>query len=44
VPDSQIDVAMLPTGADPGLFFSDRQARPCGRFAVVARLKTKDGT
>jgi YfiH family protein len=26
------------TGPDEGLFFSDRTARPCGRFALVARL------
>lgn len=44
VPDSQIDVATLSTGAGPDLFFSDRQARPCGRFAVVARMTTRDGT
>ena len=39
VPDAQIHVAGVPTGDDPGLFFSDRQARPCGRFAAVARLR-----
>jgi polyphenol oxidase len=49
VPDRQIHVAATPTGPDPdsragdldgqGLFFSDRTARPCGRFALVARLK-----
>ena len=37
VPDTQIQVAALPTGPDragrPGSFFSDRAARPCGRFA-----------
>jgi YfiH family protein len=47
VRDSQIHVAAVPTGPDPGgagdtardgLFFSDRTARPCGRFALVARL------
>jgi YfiH family protein len=41
VPDTQIHVAALPTGADPGLFFSDRQMRPCGRFAAIARLKPR---
>jgi copper oxidase (laccase) domain-containing protein len=44
VPESQIHVAAVPTGpagpgaAGGGLFFSDRTARPCGRFALVARL------
>ncbi|HEY1920394.1 MAG TPA: peptidoglycan editing factor PgeF [Streptosporangiaceae bacterium] len=41
VPDTQIHVAGLATGTDPGLFFSDRQARPCGRFAAVARLRPR---
>jgi polyphenol oxidase len=42
VPDSQIHVAGLPTGpADDAAFFSDRAARPCGRFAAVARLKPR---
>jgi copper oxidase (laccase) domain-containing protein len=27
-----------------GAFFSDRVARPCGRFAVVARLRHHSGT
>jgi YfiH family protein len=39
VPDDQINVAALPTGPGAGAFFSDRAARPCGRFAAVARLK-----
>jgi hypothetical protein len=26
------------------LFFSDRAARPCGRFAAVARLRPKETT
>lgn len=43
VPDSQIALAALPTGPDPGLFFSDRHTRPCGRFAAVARLKPRSG-
>jgi YfiH family protein len=47
VPDGQIHVAPVPTGPDPGgqgpgLFFSDRTARPCGRFALVARLTHTD--
>jgi YfiH family protein len=40
VPDHQIHVAAVPTGAD---FFSDRSARPCGRFGVLARLRPRDG-
>ena len=43
VPDPQIYATTLPTGpispAGPGLFFSDRAARPCGRIALVARLR-----
>jgi YfiH family protein len=42
VPDHQIHVAAMPTGPAPGLFFSDRTARPCGRFALVARLTPAD--
>jgi hypothetical protein len=38
VPDGQIHVAATPTGPDPGLFFSHRAERPCGRFALAARL------
>jgi YfiH family protein len=38
VPDSQINTAATPTGPDPGLFFSHRAERPCGRFALAARL------
>ena len=38
VPDRNIHVARVPTGPAPGLFFSDRTARPCGRFAALARL------
>ena len=26
----------------PELFFSDRAARPCGRFAAVARLRPRE--
>ena len=44
VPDSQIHTTELPTGpaspTDPGHFFSDRAARPCGRLALIARLHT----
>ncbi|MGH3122519.1 MAG: polyphenol oxidase family protein [Streptosporangiaceae bacterium] len=32
------------TGQGPELFFSDRAARPCGRFAAVARLRPKEDT
>jgi polyphenol oxidase len=38
VPDGQIHLAAMPTGPDPGLFFSHRAEQPCGRFALVARL------
>jgi polyphenol oxidase len=50
LPDAQIHVTGLPTGpldlstpegpATDGYFFSDRVARPCGRLALVARLRT----
>jgi YfiH family protein len=46
VPGPRIHTTDLPTGpaspgsADPGHFFSDRAARPCGRLALVARLLT----
>jgi polyphenol oxidase len=49
LPDPQIRVTDLPTGpldlstpegpAAHGYFFSDRVARPCGRLALVARLR-----
>jgi len=42
VPDSQIHVAATPTGPDPGLFFSHRAKRPCGRFALAARLEPRE--
>lgn len=35
VPGRNIHVAAVPTGTD---FFSNRTARPCGRFGVLARL------
>jgi YfiH family protein len=41
VPDSQIHVAAVPTGPAPGLFFSHRAERPCGRFALAARLEQR---
>jgi purine-nucleoside/S-methyl-5'-thioadenosine phosphorylase / adenosine deaminase len=37
VPDAQIHASTIPTGT--GDFFSDRAARPCGRLALVARLR-----
>jgi YfiH family protein len=36
-----IHVAAVPTGAE---FFSNRMARPCGRFGVIARLRPRDGS
>jgi len=49
LPDHQIHTTDLPTGptdpisstdpTGPGYFFSDRAARPCGRLALVARLR-----
>jgi YfiH family protein len=41
VPDRQIHVAALPTGPGRSAFFSARSARPCGRFAAVARMKSR---
>jgi YfiH family protein len=41
VPDSQIHLAATPTGPDPGQFFSHRAERPCGRFALAAKLETR---
>jgi hypothetical protein len=41
VPDGQIHVAATPTGPRPGLFFSHRAERPCGRFALAARLEPR---
>jgi YfiH family protein len=44
VAGERISVAAIPTGsAGPGLFFSDREVRPCGRFAAIARLRPRDG-
>jgi polyphenol oxidase len=53
VPDTQIHDSGLSTASripdsrgmnspGPELFFSDRAARPCGRFAAVARLRPKE--
>ncbi|MCW2905676.1 MAG: Multi-copper polyphenol oxidoreductase, laccase [Actinomycetia bacterium] len=53
VPDAQIHGSGVSTaspipdsrgmnGQGPELFFSDRAARPCGRFAAVARLRPKE--
>jgi purine-nucleoside/S-methyl-5'-thioadenosine phosphorylase / adenosine deaminase len=42
VPGDAVHVARIPTGSGPGLFFSDREVRPCGRFAAIARLRPKD--
>jgi polyphenol oxidase len=39
VPAEGIEVAAVGTGGD-GPFFSDRAARPCGRFAVLVRLRS----
>ena len=46
IPAPQIHTTALPTGptptttpTGPGYFFSDRTARPCGRLALVARLR-----
>jgi len=39
VPDGRIHTTGVPTGPAPGQFFSDRAARPCGRLALVARLR-----
>jgi YfiH family protein len=41
VPDGQIHVAAMPTGPGPGLFFSHRAERPCGRFALAAQLEPR---
>jgi polyphenol oxidase len=37
--DENIHVTQYVTGT--GVFFSDRSARPCGRLALVARLRTR---
>lgn len=42
VPDRQIMDSGLATGHRDGLFFSDREERPCGRFAAIARLRPEE--
>ena len=42
VPVADIHVAAIPTGSAAGLFFSDREVRPCGRFAAMARLRARE--
>jgi polyphenol oxidase len=45
VPGTQIHTTHLATGpAGHGYFFSDRAARPCGRLALVARLRAPGRT
>jgi polyphenol oxidase len=40
IPTAQIHVTDIPTGpAGHDCFFSDRAARPCGRLALIARLR-----
>ena len=39
---SNIHVAAIPTGSARGMFFSDREVRPCGRFAAMARLGVRE--
>ena len=34
-------VADVPTGAEPGQFFSHRAAQPCGRFAAIGKLRPR---
>jgi YfiH family protein len=43
VPARQIHVSGVPTGPQPGRFFSHRAEAPCGRFAAVARLRQLGG-
>jgi hypothetical protein len=46
VPGAAIHTAAVPTGAadgGEGPFFSDRAVRPCGRFGLLARLRTRGG-
>ena len=42
VTEGQIHVTATSTGPDPGLFFSHRAERPCGRFALAARLEPQE--
>jgi len=39
--DANIHITQQVTGS--GTFFSDRSARPCGRLALVARLRPNSG-
>jgi len=43
VPAGQVLMAGVPTGPEPGMFFSHRAAQPAGRFALVARLRPDAG-
>jgi polyphenol oxidase len=44
LPAAQIHTTTVPTGpTGNGHFFSDREARPCGRLALVARLRQPMG-
>ncbi len=36
---SEDQIAVAPFASDDGPFFSDRKARPCGRFGLLARLR-----
>jgi hypothetical protein len=40
VPEANIELMLLSTGAD-GRLFSDRDERPCGRFALMGRLRQR---
>lgn len=41
--DDNLHVAAVPTGRGGGdRFFSDRETRPCGRFAAIARLRPQE--
>ena len=41
VPEAQVHPAGLVTGPERGLFFSHRAGPPCGRFALLARLRPR---
>lgn len=42
--EKSVHLAAIPTGVSgDDLFFSDREARPCGRFAAIARLMPSEG-
>jgi purine-nucleoside/S-methyl-5'-thioadenosine phosphorylase / adenosine deaminase len=43
LPERQVLTSGMGTGREAGLFFSDREERPCGRFAAIARLRPEDG-